>query len=113
VTVLVQAAIHGLVARASELRAILGDHADATSGAPGCLLCAAYEPIGTEPGEFGLDAWWEDEAALRAHYASDEYGQYALAVGELLARPSDVQVHYVERTIRAQGDASLDPTRQG
>jgi hypothetical protein len=50
---------------------------------------------------------------LRAHYGSSEYGLYVTAVSELLARPSDVQIHYVDRTVRARGDASLDPTRQG
>ena len=112
-TVIVQAAIHGLAGRAAELRTLLREHAEATSAAPSCQRCVAYEPIGGEPGELWLDALWDDEAAVRAHYASDEYGRYALAVGELLSRPSDVQVHYVQRSVRARGDASLDPTRQG
>jgi quinol monooxygenase YgiN len=113
VTVLVHAEIHGLVGRAAELRALLAEHAAATARAPGCTGCVAYEPLGGEPGELVLDAWWSDEAALRAHYGSAEYGLYMTAVGELLARPSDVQLHYVERTVRARGDASLDPSRQG
>jgi quinol monooxygenase YgiN len=113
VTVLVHAEIHGIVGRAAELRALLRDHADATSRADGSLGCTAHEPLGAAPGELVLDAWWRDEAALRAHYATAEYGRYATAVGELLARPSDVQIHYVERSVRARGDASLDPTRQG
>ena len=111
--ILVHAEIHGLVGRATELRALLIEHAAATAGAAGCTGSAAYEPLGGEPGEFVLDGWWQDEASLRAHYASPDYGSYVSAVGELLARPSDVQVHYVERTVRAQGDASLDPARQG
>jgi quinol monooxygenase YgiN len=112
VTVFVQARIHGLVGRLTELRALLADHAQATAGAPGCLGSTASEPLGAEPGELVLDTWWADESALRAHYRTDEYGRYASAVGELLARPSDVQIHYVERSIRARGDASLDPARQ-
>jgi quinol monooxygenase YgiN len=113
VSVLVQARIHGIVGRIAELRALLRDHAEVTSRAPGCLGSTASEPLGAEPGELVLDARWSDEAALRAHYASEEYGRYASAVGELLARPSDVQIHYVERSVRAHGDASLDPLRQG
>lgn len=111
--VLVHAEIHGIVARSAELRALLREHADASARAPGCLGSTAAEPLGAEPGELVLDTWWSDEAALRAHYASEEYGRYTLAVGELLARPSDVRIHYVERSVRARGDASLDPTRQG
>jgi quinol monooxygenase YgiN len=113
VTVHVHAEIHGLVGRAAELRTLLRDHADATSRMPGCQGGTASEPLGGQPGELLLDTWWEDEAALRAHYASEEYGRYASAVGELLARPSDVRIHYVERSVRARGDASLDPARQG
>jgi quinol monooxygenase YgiN len=113
VTVLVHAEIHGLVGRATDLRTLLAEHAETTSRAPGSAGCVAYEPLGAEPGEYVLDAWWSDEAALRAHYASEEYGLYVVAIGELLARPSDVQVHYIERSVRARGDASLDPTRQG
>jgi quinol monooxygenase YgiN len=113
VTVVVHAEIHGLAGRAGELRALLTDHAAATARTPGCTRCVAYAPLGGEPGEYLLVAWWSDESSLRAHYGSSEYGLYANAVGELLARPSDVQIQYVDRIVRAQGDASLDPTRQG
>ena len=37
----------------------------------------------------------------------------AVIPGELLARPSDVSIHYVERTVRPAPDQSLDPARQG
>jgi quinol monooxygenase YgiN len=113
VTVLVHAEIHGLVGRASELRDLLASHAAETAHAPGSAGAVASAPLDAEPGEYVLDVWWHDEAAMRAHYASEEYGRYSGAVGELLARPSDVRIHYVERSVRAQGDASLDPSRQG
>jgi quinol monooxygenase YgiN len=112
VTVVVHAEIHGLVGRADELRGLLSEHADTTARAAGCTRCVVYEPLGAEPGEYALVAWWNDETSLRAHYGSSEYALYATAVGELLARPSDVQIHYVQRTVRARGDASLDPARQ-
>lgn len=111
--ILVHAQVHGLAGRADELRDVLAEHAIAMASAPGSLGAVASIPLAAEPGEFALDAWWSDEASLRAHYGTAEFGRYAEAVGELLARPSDVQVHYVERTVRPQGDASLDPTRQG
>jgi quinol monooxygenase YgiN len=59
-----------------------------------------------------LDAWWDDERALRTHYATAEYSRYSQRVGDLLARPSDVTVHTVERSYRAAADLSADPTRQ-
>jgi quinol monooxygenase YgiN len=113
VTVLIHAELHGLAGRAAELRALLRKHAEGLAGAEGSLGATAYEPIGGEPGEFVLDSWWRDEAALRAHYATTEYARYVQRVGELLARPSDATVHAIERSYRATADLSADPTRQG
>ena len=112
-SVLVHAEIHGLAGRAAELRELLVEHAAATAGADGSEGATAYQPLAAEAGEFVLDAWWRDDVALRAHYASAEYTRYSGRVSELLARPSDVRIHYVERSVRATGDASTDPSRQG
>ena len=113
VNVLIHAELHGLAGRAQELRDVLLEHSARLAVAAGGLGAAAYEPLGAEPGEFVLDAWWRDEAALRAHYATSEYTRYFQRVGELLARPSDVTVHAIERSYRATGDLSADPARQG
>jgi quinol monooxygenase YgiN len=112
-SVLIHAEIHGLAGRTPELREVLREHAERLARADGSLGAAAYEPLGAEPGEFVLDAWWRDEVALRAHYASAEYAHYVRLVGELLARPSDATVHAVGRSYRAAADLSLDPARQG
>jgi quinol monooxygenase YgiN len=109
---LVHAEIHGLAGRARELRELLIEHAGRLAAAPGGLGAGPYEPVAGEPGEFVLDAWWSDEPALRSHYATPEYADYARRIGELLARPSDVTIHTVERSYRPTGDASLDPLRQ-
>ena len=45
--------------------------------------------------------------------ADAEYGRYIGLIGELLARPSDVEIHYIERSVHAMDDPSLDPVRQG
>ena len=111
--ILVHAELHGLAGRARELRDVLDAHAAALAGARGCLGASAYEPLGAEPGELVLDAWWEDERALRAHYATTEYATYVKDVSTLLARPSDVTVHVVERSYHATADLSADPTRLG
>jgi quinol monooxygenase YgiN len=112
-SVLVHAELHGLAGRARELRGVLREHAELMAAGEGSLGAAAYEPLGAEPGEFVLDAWWRDETALRAHYATSEYAHYVQRVGELLARPSDVTVHTVDRSYRATADLSADPSRQG
>jgi quinol monooxygenase YgiN len=110
--VLVHAEIHGLAGRAGELRELLRLHAERLTNVQGNLAATPYEPVGSEPGEFVLDAWWRDEQALRAHYRTPEYADYAQRIGELLARPSDVTIHMIERSYRPTGDTSMDPTRQ-
>jgi quinol monooxygenase YgiN len=112
-SVLVHAEVHGLAGRVNELRELLAEHAQLSARSPGSLGSTASEPLGATAGEFVLDTWWQDEAALSAHYASAEYTRYSGRVGELLARPSDVQIHYVDRSVRATDDPSLDPSRQG
>jgi quinol monooxygenase YgiN len=60
-----------------------------------------------------LESWWRDEATMRAHWTSVAYERYAQAVGPLLARPSEVIVHYVERSVHATADPGADPARLG
>lgn len=112
-SVLVQAQIHGLAGRAAELSEVLAEHGAAMGRADGCLLSRVAAPLPAEAGEYALEALWRDEPAMHAHYATAEYARYVGRIGELLARPSDVEIHYVERSLRATGDASMDPVRQG
>jgi quinol monooxygenase YgiN len=109
---LLVAAIHGLAGRASELRALLGDHAAEVRLAPGATSCRAMQDV-ADPAEFVLLTGWSDEAAMHAHFASPAYARYAAAVGPMLTRPSDVEIHSVASTTRPTADASLEPGRQG
>jgi quinol monooxygenase YgiN len=112
-SILVRAEIHGLSGRAAELRDVLRDHAAALAQIDGGTGASVAVPLDAEHGEFVLETWWRDEAALRAHYATREYERYAQAVGPLLARPSDVVVHYVERSLHPTADPAADPARLG
>lgn len=112
-SVIVHAEIHGLAGRVAELRDVLLAHADALKAADGCAAATAAERLGPDRAEFTLSVMWDDEASLRAHYATTEFSRYAAAVGPLLARPSDVRVHEVARSYTAEADLSADPTRQG
>jgi quinol monooxygenase YgiN len=112
-SVLVHAEIHGLAGRVVELRDVLLAHAEALAAAEGCLGATASERLGPDRAEFVLEVEWSGEDALRTHYGTTEYSRYSDAISPLLARPSDVRVHYVDRTIAAQADLSADPTRQG
>jgi quinol monooxygenase YgiN len=109
----IHAEIHGLGGRAAELRALLVEHAGRQAGADGCLGASAYAPLDGDVGEYVLLTRWRDEPAMTAHYVTPDYTRYVDAIGELLARPSDVTISYVEREVRATADLSQDPTRQG
>jgi quinol monooxygenase YgiN len=111
--IIIHAEIHGLGGRAEELRTLLAEHAERSSEADGCLGAVASQPLGAEIGEYTLTMRWDGEASLRTHYASNDYTHYVTNIGELLARPSDVTVSYVDREVRATADLSQDPTLQG
>jgi quinol monooxygenase YgiN len=110
---LVRAEIHGLSGRALELRDVLTEHVETTSRETGNLGVSAHQPLGADLGEFLLESWWRDDRALQAHYAGTGYERYVALAGELLARPSDVKIHHIDRSVHPVGDPSLDPTRQG
>lgn len=109
----IHAEIHGLGGRATELRDLLAEHATRLAAAEGCLGATAAQALDADVGEYLLTSHWRDEAAMRAHYATADYTRYTENIGELLARPSDVRISYVEREVRATADLSQDPTRQG
>ncbi len=105
--VLLLAEIHGLAGRAGELRRLLQELRDAAEGEPGCRR---FSVLAAEaPGELVLLAVWDDEPALRAHYATDGYRRYREQVGPLLARPSDVVVHRISSTLHPVDPNPPDP----
>ena len=112
-SILVRAEIHGLAGRAAELRDVLAEHAVALGDVEGSAGAGVAVPLGAAYGEFLLDVWWRDESSMRAHYGTREYERYTQAVGPLLARPSDVVVHYVDRSVRATAELDADPSRLG
>jgi quinol monooxygenase YgiN len=111
-TVLVHARLHGLAGQVPALRDVLSDHAAAVARAAGSHGAEVYQRLDAEHGEFVVQTWWSDEAAMRTHYTGAEYAAYSRRVSDLLARPSDVDIHYIGRTVRPQADLSQDPARQ-
>ena len=99
--------MHGLVGRHGELEQVLGELAAGTREEPGCV---AYHVASLpEPGEYLVVGTWRDEAALRSHYSTPAYARYRSAVGELLARPSDVVVHRIGSTVHARDPNPPEP----
>jgi quinol monooxygenase YgiN len=99
--------MHGLVGRHAELEQLLAELAARTREDPDCL---GYHVASLqEPGEYLVVATWRHEAALRAHYSAPAYARYRGAVGELLARPSDVVVHRISSTVHARDPNPPEP----
>jgi quinol monooxygenase YgiN len=110
-TVLMTADLHGLTGRLPELRALLADLAGGSRGEPGCEGFRFFDA--EQPGDIFLLSAWADEQALRAHYETPHYRRYRAAVGELLARSSDVTVHRVSANIHALDPNPPDPGMLG
>ena len=108
---LLVAELHGLAGLQAQLQELLGTLADGAREEAGCVSFRVLSA--EEPGEFVLLSEWDDEAALRAHYATPHYRNYREHVGPLLARPSDVVVHHVDRTLRALDPNPPDPGELG
>jgi quinol monooxygenase YgiN len=108
-TLLVEADLHGLASRAGELRALLDELAAASRLESECLDFRVLADA--EPGELVLLSSWREEAALSVHYATPHYRHYRRHVGPMLARPSDVRLHYVSSTVQALDPHPPDPER--
>jgi quinol monooxygenase YgiN len=108
--VVVVGEIHSLLGRRDELLELLLDTQVRVREEPGCVLYAFAEVVG-EPGAFLVVQEWRDEAALERHYRSAPFLRYQEAVGDLLARPSELRVHRVSETLRPEQGAAMDPRR--
>ena len=109
---LVQVAqLHGLVGRQGELRELLEALATGARDEPGCINFRVL--AAEEPGEWVVLSEWVEEASLRAHFRTAHYRRYRDAVGPLLARSSDVAVHYLDRTVYAVDPNPPDADRLG
>jgi quinol monooxygenase YgiN len=108
-SVLVVADVHGLASRGGELRVLLDGLASSSRSES---LCLDFRVLAVEePGEFVLLSHWSEEAALDVHYATPHYHHYRRNVGPMLARPSDVRLHYVTSTVQALDPNPPDPER--
>jgi quinol monooxygenase YgiN len=112
VIVAVLARVHGLAGARDALARALADLAAGARREEGCLDFVAARSV-DDADEFVVVSRWRDEGAMRGHFAGASYGAYARAVGDLLARPSDVTVDTVAATVRPTPDVSSDPMRQG
>jgi quinol monooxygenase YgiN len=105
--VLLVGELHGRVALAADLRGLLDELVEASCDEPGCTGFRVL--AGEEPGELVMLGSWSSEAAMREHYDSDHYRRYREQVEPLLARESDVVVHYLSASVHARDPNPPDP----
>jgi quinol monooxygenase YgiN len=108
-SILLVARVHGTVGGAGALLRAARELARAAAARDGCVGFDVLEP--GEPGELVILSGWRDEAAMRAHFASEAYAEYTAALTDLLARPSDVTVHRVSATVHPVADLAGEPGR--
>jgi quinol monooxygenase YgiN len=105
--VLIVAEVHARAGLIDELQKTLDQLAEGARSEPECLDYRVL--VAEEPAEYLLLGTWSSEAALRAHYDAPHYRRYRDQVGPLLARPSDVVVHHVSKTVQARDPNPPDP----
>lgn len=100
--------IHGVAGRRGELRALMGDTEWRTSAEPGCLRYAFAVALG-EADEYVHVQEWENEATFAAHQRSEAFRAYQHGLLDLLARPSEMELHHVSATVVPEPSGPMDP----
>jgi quinol monooxygenase YgiN len=100
--------IHGLAGRRDELRALMRDTEARTAAEPGCRLYRFAATL-DDPDEYVHVQEWTDGDAFAAHQRSPAFRDYQQALFDLLARPSDMQIHRAAQTVAPQPSAPPDP----
>lgn len=84
--------IHGVAGRRDELRALMQTTEQAVAQEPGCRSYRFTAAL-AEPDEYLNVQAWTSEDAWQAHQRSPAFRDYQYAVFDLLARPSEMEVH--------------------
>lgn len=100
--------IHGIAGRRDELRALMQATEHATSQEDGCRLYRFAATL-DDPDEYVHVQEWTGEAAWTAHQASPAFRDYQAALFDLLARPSEMEIHRGARTTRPAPSDPPDP----
>jgi quinol monooxygenase YgiN len=102
------AQIHGISGRRSELRELLRRterHVRELPGARRYTFAAGLD----DPDEIVLVSEWDSGEAMAAYHRSDAFANYQLDLHGLLARPSEMTVYTVQRTVHPVAGGPPDP----
>ena len=100
--------IHGIAGRRDQLRALMRETEAATAAEPGCRLYRFTAAL-DDPDEYVHVQEWAGEEAWSAHQRSPVFANYQQALFELLARPSEMQIHRGGTTTRPAASGPPDP----
>jgi quinol monooxygenase YgiN len=100
--------IHGLAGRRGELRRLMRATEAAVAVEPGCRLYRFAATL-DDPDEYVHVQEWAGDAEFAAHQRSDAFREYQRGLFDLLARPSDMQVHRAAETTVPEPSGLLDP----
>lgn len=110
-SVVVVGDIYTLAGRSHEIVELLRETQERARLEPGCVGYTLAEVV-ADPGRYVVIQEWRDDAAFQAHYASDTFRAYQAHVGPLVARPSDVRIHWVAQTVHPVDPGPMDPRRR-
>jgi quinol monooxygenase YgiN len=100
--------VFGISGRREELVAALTAAELDAAARPGCVRYAFAATI-ADPDHFVLVGEWRDRAAMDAHYASEAFAGFQLALDGLLARPSELTAYAVTGSARPVASGPMDP----
>ena len=100
--------IHGIAGRRDELRALMRATEAAVAEEPGCMTYRFAATL-DDPDEYVHVQEWAGEDGWRAHQRSPAFREYQRSLFDLLARPSDMEIHRGAETTRPEPSAQLDP----
>jgi quinol monooxygenase YgiN len=100
--------VHGIAGRRGELRELMAATEARVASEPGCRLYRFAVTLG-DPDEYLHVQEWASDEAFSAHQRSAAFRDYQRALFDLLARPSDMQVHRTPQTVVPAPSAPPDP----
>jgi quinol monooxygenase YgiN len=100
--------IHGIAGRRDALRELMRRAEAVAASEPGCLRYEFGVTLDDADEYVHVQEWAADEA-FAAHQRSPGFRDYQLGLVDLLARPSEMEVHRVSETVAPQPSAPMDP----
>jgi quinol monooxygenase YgiN len=100
--------IHGIAGRRAELRELMRATEERVSAEPGCVLYRFAATL-EDPDEYVHVQEWDGEGVFVAHQRSPAFRDYQRDLFDLLARPSEMQVHRALETVVPVPSAPPDP----